>query len=384
MTAAELRRRRAAAQLLSARDAAHGATPNTAAGGAPHAATPRTAAGGAPHAATPWTAAGGAPHGAATTPHAAVVHLVAVQAQDMRAARLALRARGGAGSASDVEAALADGSLVVAWLMRGTLHLVSREDHGWLHALTGGQLVPTSRRRLAQLGVSETVAERGADLIERTLADAGPQPRAQLVERLDAAGIPTEGQITPHLLGLAAARGGIALGAGQAFRWLGRPGRPPDRATALAELARRYLCAHGPASAADLATWSGLRLGDARAGLDAIGSALERAGDLVDLADRPRAPTAPPRLLPAFDPYLLGWKDRSFAVAAEHARRVHPGGGIIRATAVARGAAVGTWTLRGGRVALHPFAPLSERVAAALRREARDVERFEGPANGGH
>ena len=106
---------------------------------------------------------------------------------------------------------------------------------------------------------------------------------------------------------------------------------------------------------------------DARAGLAAIAAELEPQGDLVDLAGRAPAHEPPPRLLPAFDPYLLGWKDRSFAVDAEHARRVHPGGGIVRATAIARGRAVATWTLRAGRVSLEPFAPLPGRVEVALR-----------------
>jgi Winged helix DNA-binding domain len=418
VTPAELRRRRAAAQLLAARDEARTAAPGAsddadAAPGAPQGlrAVPGAPQGShaAPGASHDACAESDAPHDARAdpdaphdahaepdaphdaraesnarqdagavpdAPRASVAHLLAVQAQDIRAARLALRARGGAASATDVEAALSAGSLVVAWLMRGTLHLVAREDHGWLHALTGAQLVPSCRRRLAQLGVTETGADRAADLIVRTLADDGPQTRAGLAERLAAAGLPTEGQITPHLLGLAAARGSIALGAGRAFRHLGAPGPRPDRATALAELARRYLRGHGPATATDLASWSGLPLRDARAGLDAIAPELEQHGDLVDLAGRRSAPVPPPRLLPAFDPYLLGWKDRSFAVAAEHARRVHPGGGLIRATAIARGAAVATWTLRAGRVALDPFAPLPARVEAALARDARDVERF--------
>ena len=332
MTPAELRRRRAAAQLL----------------------------------------AGGGPR----DPQAAVAHLLAVQAQDARAMPLALRARGAAASAGDVEAALAGGSLLVAWLMRGTLHLVAREDHGWLHALCGEQAVATSRRRLAGLGVAPAVVDRAVALIERALAADGPQPRARLVERLAAAGIPVEGQIVPHLLALTAARGTIVLGAGRAFRWLGPPGPATDREAALAELARRYLRGHGPAGAADLAAWSGLGLRDARAGLAAIARSLAPRGELVDLADRPDAPVAPPRLLPAFDPYLLGWRDRGFAVGAGDARRVHPGGGILRATAIARGRAVATWSLRGGRVALDPFAPLPAGVAAALRREAEAVERF--------
>jgi Winged helix DNA-binding domain len=309
-------------------------------------------------------------------PRAAVAHLLAVQAQDLRAARLALRARGTASAAGDVDAALGDGSLLVAWLMRGTLHLVAREDFRWLHALTAGQIVASSPRRLGQLGVSEGVAERAVRLIERTLADDGPQTRARLAERLGAAGLPTEGQITPHLLALTAARGTIALGGDQAFVWLGPPGNPPDRIAALAELARRYLRGHGPATAADLATWSALGLRDVRGGLAAIASELEPHGDLFDLAGRPPAPVPPPRLLPAFDPYLLGWRDRSFAVDAEYSRRVHPGGGIVRATAIARGRAVATWTLRAGRVRLDPFAPLPQRVEAALRREAEHVERF--------
>ena len=76
-------------------------------------------------------------------------------------------------------------------------------------------------------------------------------------------------------------------------------------------------------------------------------------------------------LLPAFDPYLLGWRDRSFAVAPEHARTVHPGGGIIRATMVADGRVVGTWRRDRGRVLLEPFAPLPRRVRGAF--EALEV-----------
>ncbi|HWT23233.1 MAG TPA: crosslink repair DNA glycosylase YcaQ family protein, partial [Solirubrobacteraceae bacterium] len=117
----------------------------------------------------------------------------------------------------------------------------------------------------------------------------------------------------------------------------------------------------------------------------AIAAELRDAGDgLVDLAHREPPPrgAAPARLLPAFDPYVLGWRDRGFAVAPEHARRVHPGGGILRATAFAGGRLVGTWSARrrGGRlaVAVEPFGALPARVARGLAAEARDVARFEG------
>src|SRR4051812_1252836 len=105
-------------------------------------------------------------------PETIVGRLLAVQAQDARAARLALRARApGAFRATDVDAALRhDGALVVAWLLRGTLHLVRREDHPWLLALSAPGQEAGSRRRLGQLGVSPGAAERAVAVVERALA----------------------------------------------------------------------------------------------------------------------------------------------------------------------------------------------------------------------
>jgi hypothetical protein len=321
-----------------------------------------------------------------------VGRLLAVQAQDLRATRLALRARSSGLTAADVDAALtAERSVVVAWLMRGTLHLVGRDDYPWLLGLTAPTRLATSRRRLAQEGVSADEAERAVSIVARALADDGPLTRRQLAERIAAEGVRTEGQATPHLLMLAALRGVAVLGplredGGHAFApardWLGTA--PPtelagaEREVALAELARRYLAAHGPAAPADLAAWSGLALRDARAGLEAIAAELAvRGDDLVDLAARETTREAiPARLLAAFDPYLLGWKDRAFAVPTRYAKRVHPGGGMLRATATVDGRAVGTWSSAGGRPKLEPFERLPAGAGAALATEADDVARF--------
>jgi hypothetical protein len=291
-----------------------------------------------------------------------------------------------------VDAALsAERSVVVAWLMRGTLHLVGRDDYPWLLGLTAPTRLSASRRRLAQEGVSADDAERAVGIVGRALAYDGPLTRSQLAERIAAEGIRTEGQATPHLLMLAALRGVAVLGplredGGHAFAlardWLGTA--PPtelagaERDGALAELARRYLAAHGPAAPDDLAAWSGLALRDARAGLQAIASELaERGDDLLDLAAREPTPEAiPARLLAAFDPYLLGWRDRGFAVPARYAQRVHPGGGILRATATVDGRIVGTWSNAGGKPKLEPFGRLPARARAALSAEADDVARF--------
>ena len=117
-----------------------------------------------------------------------------MQAQDLRAARLALRARTPRLTAADVDAALTDErSVVVAWLMRGTLHLVGRDDYPWLLALTAPTRLSASRRRLAQEGVAPDDAERAVKIVERALADAGPLTRAQLAERIAAKRHPHRG-----------------------------------------------------------------------------------------------------------------------------------------------------------------------------------------------
>src|SRR6266508_313633 len=108
----------------------------------------------------------------APDPVAVTERLRAVQAQDARGARLAVRARTAGLTAADVDRALTEErSLVVTWLNRGTLHLVRSEDYPWLHALTTPPLFTANARRLAEEGVPPADAERGCS--DRALARGG-------------------------------------------------------------------------------------------------------------------------------------------------------------------------------------------------------------------
>jgi len=312
--------------------------------------------------------------------------LLAVQGQDPRGFRLAVRARTTGLTAADVDRALTDDrSLVVTWLNRGTLHLVPSEDYPWLHALTAPAQATGIARRLAQLEVTAAQADRAVATIERSLEDEGPLTRDELRERVDAVGVPTGGQALVHELGLASLRGLVVRGPMKNGRhayalvrdWLGEP-PPVDRERALAELARRYLAGHAPATDRDLARWAGLPLRDVRAGLSAIASELiEREDGLVDLARRPRAaPLPPPRLLGAFEPVLLGWTSREQITGEDESAVV--AGGLFVPFALVRGRAAATWTIRGGEVALEPFRPLSRADEKKLSDEVSDVVRFLG------
>jgi hypothetical protein len=322
----------------------------------------------------------------AADPVEVVGRLLAVQAQDQRAARLAVRARTVGVSAADVDQALTVGrSLVVSWLNRGTLHLVRAEDHGWLHALTAPRQRTGNVRRLAQEGVTADAADRGVEVIEAALTSAGPLTRAALGERLATAGIPAVGQGLVHLMMRATLDGlivrGPVVGDEQAFvlarDWLG-PVAPVDPDRAIVELCRRYLASHAPADERDLATWAGLPLGAVRAGLRAVAPDVDPVtGGLVPHGWVPSgAPPPPPRLLGAFEPVLHGWRDRSW-ILGDHTDVVTTNG-VFRPIALVGGRAVGTWTMPRGIVQLQPFAPLADDVRTALEADAAEVVRFLG------
>ena len=310
--------------------------------------------------------------------------LLAIQAQDPRGARLAVRARSAGLSASDVGSALTQRSLIVTWLNRGTLHLVRSEDYWWLHRLTTPQLRAGNSRRLAQEGVPPEDAERAVAAVRAAQAADGPLTRSQLRGRVAAAGVRTDGQAMAHILALASIRGlivrGPAAGWDQVFvlarDWLGAPPPVMSREAALGELARRYLAGHAPAADRDLAQWAGIGLRDARLGLSRCG-AVPRADGLSELPASPQRAAAarpPPRLLGAYDPLLLGWASRA-PIVGPH-RRIITVNGLFRPFALADGRAVATWTITRGQVMLAPLVPLDARTQAALAADAADVTRF--------
>ena len=244
---------------------------------------------------------------------AVIGHLLAVQAQDGRGFRLSVRSRSSGLLASDVDHALsADRSLVVSWLNRGTLHLVTADDYWWLHPLTTPQLATVNERRLRQEGVSAVQAARGVDLVVDAVTSDGPQSREQLRVRLAAARIPTAGQALVHILFAATMRGSVVRGPmidnEHAYvsvpRWLGSGAAPSRPSRGAPQLARRYLVGHAPATARDLAKWAGVTLGDARTGFDGVADEVAERQDVA-------AALPPPRLLGAFDPLLHGWQSRA-------------------------------------------------------------------------
>ena len=327
-----------------------------------------------------------------------VAAVCGVQAQDRRAAALAVRARSTGLTVADVERAqFADRSLVRTWAMRGTFHLLAAEDVRWLLALFGPTFVAAARRRFAELGLDEHRCARGVRAIARALARHGPRTRAELADDLRADGLPVEtgSRAVVHLVRRAALEGVLCVGPHRGGEeayvllddWV-PTGRRPDRGddAPLADLGRRYLAAYGPAGPHDLAAWCGLPVARARRAWARLAGELSEvsvegtpswvlAGTATEAAGG-RRPSV--RLLPAFDTYLLGYRSRDSHVDDRHARRVWPGGGWIHPTLVVDGRLVATWRLAGAQVVVEPFEALDPVVLRSLEREAADVGRFVG------
>ncbi|MFL6096604.1 MAG: winged helix DNA-binding domain-containing protein [Blastococcus sp.] len=325
----------------------------------------------------------------AASPVDAVRRLGAVQGQDFPGAVTSVALRTAARRRKDVEVALDDGEIVRSWPMRGTLHLLAADDLHWMLELLASRSLTSLTARWAQLGLSESDAERARGLVTAALAGGGRMRRAELLTAIDDGGIATTGQRGYHLLGFLARTGTLCLGptdgAGEQLfvlvdDWM-PVARRPDRDEALGELALRFFLGHGPATIPDLARWAGIPLRDARAGLAVARPQLETLD--VDGVEHLLDPAVPNRLtacreeagglflLPGFDEFVLGYRDRATILPPEFAERIVPGNnGMFRPTVVLGGQVVGTWQWTGRAakrvVTATPFTSFSEAVEAQI------------------
>jgi hypothetical protein len=319
-----------------------------------------------------------------------------VQAQSPAWAHWSIGIRLRAGSADQVQRAIvAPGSqapqVVRTWAFRGTLHYISAADLPWLLALLSPTIIARNARRYRQLGLDEDTFAHSTPAIRDALAPGQPLARAEIGQALERAGIPAGGQRLYYLVQRAALEGVICQGLPRGreptyvlvSQWIApQPAVRPD--SPLATLAKRYFTSHGPAAVQDFAWWSGLPVAAARQALSAASSLvqLEAQGKTVWAGRDPPAPAREQTafLLPPYDNYLLGYKDRSWALEPVHARQVNAGGGMPKPTIVVDGQIVGTWrrVFKAARicVSLEPFHPLDGSQRAAVRSAAQRYADF--------
>jgi len=334
-------------------------------------------------------------------PAVIVAALCGVQAQDMPGARLSLWARAEDLRPRSVDQAIRDRQVVRTWAMRGTLHLLAAPDVRWVLAVLAPALTKLSARQ-TQLGLDQQTFGRALAILREALHEGQERTRAELGAALRAHGVAPDGQRLPHILGYMSVRGVLCQGPPRGAEptyvllddWL--PPDPPspslDRVDALGQLARRYLAAHGPADLHDFAWWSGLPLSDARTAWDLVQPevvTITTAGKHYALlaSERDRWSTTSTRmsrpsahLLPGFDSYVLGYKDRRLTLDPAYVKRVNAGGGMLKPTVVVDGRVVGVWNRAIGRhrldVTVTPFERLAADVETAIKTEAARLGGF--------
>ena len=321
-----------------------------------------------------------------------------MQAQDYPGALWAIGLRLPHATEPAIEQAIAERTIVRTWPMRGTLHFVAATDVRWMLNLMTPRIVANSTPRLRRLGLNEKIFARCRKLFGRALKGDRQLTREAMMDMLERDGISTASQRGLHIIWRLAQEGVLCFaarsGKQHSFALLDEwvtPAKHFERDAALAELARRYFTSHGPATLRDFVWWTGLKVADAKAGLDSISSELSRhsvEGAIywmpLDLPDRVVA-SATVHLLPGFDEYLLGYKDRSAVLDPRHASKIVPGGnGMFLPTLVINGRVAGIWkrALKKKSVVITacPFAPMKKVEKDAFAIAAERYGRFVGLA----
>lgn len=275
----------------------------------------------------------------------------AVQAQEYGPAKwgLALRSSDRTNDAA-IEHAIERGLILRTHILRPTWHFVAAADIRWILELTSPQV----RRRMAtydrQLGLDADVMNRATGVIERALGDRGHLTRRELGVELHRAGLPSGTRELAHVAMHAELEGVICSGPrrGKQFTYALLADRAPpaprlDRDQALAELARRYVRSHGPATVRDFVWWSGLTTADARRGLEISRARRWEVDGLTYWTLGRKAAGIPRRragvhLLPIYDEYLVAYRDHRVVP-----RPAYVLGGFQHALLIG-GQVAGTWS----------------------------------------
>ncbi len=280
----------------------------------------------------------------------------AMQAQDYRSIQWGIGIRCANTTEAAVEQAIASGRIIRTWALRGTLHCIAASDLRWLLSLLGPTIIARTASSYRNAGLDDKAFTAITRTLRSILQGGRQLPRKDLFDALAEHAISTDGPRGNLILYRAALSGEICLGAMRGRQttytlldeWV-PDGRDLDHDEALAELAIRYFRSHGPATLQDFIWWSSLRAADARAGLEMIQSQLSQhiingttywmpRGTAIATISTPMA-----YLLPGFDEYLLGYKDRDIMLHPARTAQVISSNGIFSPTIVMDGQIVGTW-----------------------------------------
>lgn len=310
--------------------------------------------------------------------------LVAVQGQDYSGGEWSIGLRLPGSKLKDIEKAISGGEIVRTWALRGTLHFLAGSDINWIMDLLAPGIIASLERRYKELEMDSATFRKTNSILEKALGKSGHLTRGELKSIIEKNGISCAGQRMTFILHRASLDKVICFGVkrGKAethalFDEVVPRSKPRSREESLVELARRYFTSHGPATIQDYMWWSGLKAADAKFGPETEESALRKVsieGNTYwmpkesDMNKR-KAPVV--HLLPPFDSFLIGYKDRKASIDKTVLKMLRTGG-MPDATIVIDGRVAGKWSRKSGKdrvtIMLNTFRKLTGEEENALQK----------------
>jgi hypothetical protein len=317
----------------------------------------------------------------------------AIQAQDFSMAKWAAGLRIQESTAEDIEASFDKGEIIRTHVMRPTWHLVAAGDIYWMLELTAPQIKAAMKSRHKELELTEPLVAKCFRIIEKALIKEHNMTREALVMEFDKAGFTGNNNRYAHILLKAEIEGLICSGPLKnnkpSYTLLSE--RVPVRKVlskeeSLAELAIRFFRSHGPATLKDFVWWSGLPVTDARKGLDAVKSGLfsEKTGLeeywFANPSSNRSAKKTSIHLLPAYDEFLIGYRDRSASLPVLHNKATVSDNGIFYPIIVRNGKVIGLWkrVVKKDKIVIeiNLFRSLNKSDLSRIRQKAKEFGYF--------
>lgn len=291
------------------------------------------------------------------TPGELVAWMGAMQAQDYRMSKWAIGLRLPGTTNEVVEQAIDKGQIVRTHVLRPTWHLVAAKDIRWMLSLTAPHINAASAAQRRSLGIDEQLLTRTTDIIIKALSGGRQLTREELMQEVRKAGIMADSHRAVHIMFDAELKAivcnGTMRGPKLTYRLMDEiipPGHMFTREEALYQLALRYFSSHGPATVQDFQWWSGLPVGDARKALEMIKTTMTSIKtDQKEYWIPLEAAYLPKNIpdvcfLPAFDEFLVSYKDRTAVLHPDWHREAITVNGIFKPSILVEGKIAGTWS----------------------------------------
>jgi hypothetical protein len=292
----------------------------------------------------------------------------AMQAQDYAMSKWAVGVRLPGSTDESIEQAIDRGEIIRIHVMRPTWHLVSSEDVKWMLALTAPHLRRSMMGRHKALGLTDQIFKKSNSIIEKSLDKNGYMTRAELVNELNKNKIKPDNLQTIHIMFNAELNASVCNGPmrGKQFTYALLEQRVPKSKSlkteeALAKLSLRYFTSHGPATLQDFTWWSGLPAGEAKKALEMSKTNLrsikiEDQTYWFDESSRKEVAIQSIYFLPAYDEFMISYKDRSASLSPKFSLNALTSNGIFRPIIMVNGQVIGTWSreIKKDKVVLEP------------------------------